>query len=189
MHTQPFVLSTAEIIFTVAVVVFLCFLVFASNKAKGDKSTATLGGKLSFFFLAVVAMTIGTVLAIQFPRHRSYAIHYSPQEIAQIEAENGPTPPPQRPRVRPDSTARFGDKVKIVCGSASCTAALTKQEAEKTSAPRAKSGSYQIKNGTEAVVTLYDPPVEGTNTAEVYLADGPHANTVVWIPGKWMHKL
>ena len=175
-------------IFIAAVVVFLCLIVFASNKAKGDTSTATLGGKLSFFFMAAVAMLIGTVLAIQFPRHRSYAIHYSPQEIAQIEAEGAAPAAKPGPRVRPDSTARFGDTVKIVCGSASCTAALTRQEAESSSAA-AKGSHCQIKSGTEAVVTLYNPATEGTNAAEVYLTDGSQANKVVWVPGRWMHKL
>lgn len=188
VHPKPFVPSTGEIVFTVAVVVLLCFLVFASNKAKGDTSTATLGGKLFFFFMAAVAMLIGTVLAILLPRHRSYAIHYSPQEIARIEAEGAAPTAKPGPRVRPDSTVRFGDTVKIVCGSASCTAALTRQEAEPSSAA-AQGDRCQIKSGTEAVVSLYNPAIEGTNIAEVYLTDGSQANKVVWVPGRWLHKI
>lgn len=106
----------------------------------------------------------------------------SPQETAASPQETAAVP-----RVRRTSAARMGDDVKIVCGGSSlCAVAATEQDALKNVK---NGGAYQVKNGTKAVVLLYDPEVNGADAAKVYLEAGPNANKDGWIPAKWMHML
>lgn len=117
-----------------------------------------------------------------------------------VAAEPVPAPPP--PRIARSSTARGGDIVQIVCGGGEfCALATTAQDAVKLDTGQIPSGkALYIKNGTKAVVTGYDPEIDGSDTADVSVLAEADAVSITltarsdpeedgYIPGRWMHKL
>ncbi len=117
-----------------------------------------------------------------------------------VTADPAPAPPP--PKIARSSTARGGDIVTIVCGGGKfCALATTAQDAIKLDRGQIPTGkAVSVKNGTKAVVTGYDPEVDGSDTADVSVLAGADAVSITltarsdpeeegYIPGRWMHKL